>query len=213
MRILLADDHDLFAEMAKFYLERLGGEAQVEIVSNFAQARARAVVPPAFDMILLDLHMPGMKGLSGLTRMMEELPGVPVAIMSGSTNRADIRAALRTGCAGFIPKTLRGVELMRALESILRGERYIPKSLMVEYGDDLAPEPDGDVSPATDDLTAREAEVFEALLAGSKNKEIAARLGISEVTVKIHLRNIFTKIGARNRGDAIRIGLTRRTRN
>lgn len=212
MRILLADDHDLFAEMAKFYLERGSGEVQVEIVANFAQARARALASPAFDLILLDLHMPGMQGLSGLTRMMEELPGVPVAIMSGSTNRADIRAALRTGCAGFIPKTLRGGELTRALESILRGQRYIPKSLMVDYGDDLAPEPDGDLTPATDDLTAREGEVFEALLAGSKNKEIAARLGISEVTVKIHLRNIFTKIGARNRGDAIRIGLTRHQR-
>ncbi len=212
MRLLLADDHQLFAEMAKFYLEGVGAGTVVEIASSFAQARARVLATPAFDLILLDLHMRGMRGLTGLTRMMAERPGVPVAILSGSSNRADIRAALRTGCSGFIPKTLHGRDLIQALDVILRGGRYVPTALLVDSGDGAESEPDGDLAPAAGGLTAREAEVFEALLAGSKNKEIAARLGISEVTVKIHLRNVFIKIGARNRGDAIRIGLTRRPR-
>ncbi|MDR3515018.1 MAG: response regulator transcription factor [Azospirillaceae bacterium] len=208
MRILLADDHDLFAEMVKFYLERIGKDVTVQVVPNYAQARTHALTPPGFDLILLDLFMPGMHGLSGLTRLMAEIPGVPIALVSGSTNRNDVRGALRAGAAGFIPKTLSGSALMEALETVVSGGRFLPPSIPLD-DDDQGTESDKESGDGFSGLTVREAEVFQALLAGRQNKEIAIQLGIAEITVKLHLRNVFHKIGARNRGDAIRIGLTR----
>ena len=202
MRILLADDHDLFADMTKFYLERLRPGVSVEVVPSFPRACAALNGAP-FDLVLLDLNMPGMHGLSGLERMIQLCPGIPVVMISGSTGPNDVRRAFRAGAAGFIPKTLSGAALMAALEVVLAGDRYLPASML---SDGPMPKAETGLAPESH-LTPRENEVFEALLSGGPNKEIARDLGISEITVKVHLKSIYAKIGARNRGEAIRIGL------
>jgi len=201
MRILVADDHLLFADMMEGFLAALWPDAAVAKARTLGEAETLVAAGP-FDFILLDLNMPGMNGLAGLSRLRAMAPGSRIAMVSGQMRRTDIRGALRAGADGFLPKNMRGEVFASALRLIAAGGRYVPEGALDE--DEAA------VAPA-EDLTPREQEVLEQLSGGRSNREIAANLTVSEVTVKMHLLSIFRKLGAKNRGDAIRIALTRRT--
>jgi two-component system nitrate/nitrite response regulator NarL len=208
MNILIADDHELFSELIKTVVESQGLAAAVRTYKNFDSAHAavgtrKAGTDRNFDLILLDMRMPGMNGLSGLRRMLEVAAGAPVAIISGMLTPAEAREVMRDGAAGFLPKTMPLAELADAIKKLATGERYVPKFLMAG-GDPDAVAPRKETSVA--DLTDREREVLDELMQGWSNKQIGENLGISEITVKSHLMHLFRKIGARNRTDAARIG-------
>ena len=137
---------------------------------------------------------------AGLERLKALRPDLRIAVVSVQVRQADMKAALKAGAVGFVPKSVSGDVFSHALKLMLAGGRYIPEMLLD------APE---EVPTAPGDMTLREAEVFDALLGGRTNGEIADLLQIKEPTVKMHLQRIFQKIGAKNRGDAIRIGLQR----
>lgn len=208
MDILIADDHELFCALIKEVIEAKKIAAAVETCRNFNQALAsvkqrKDTRHDTFNLILLDMHMPGMNGLSGLRTMMELAPSTPVAIISGALKPPEARQAVREGAAGFLPKTMPLSELAVALGTLLSGGRYLPEFLMADTSEDS-------VTPKTarvgrDDLTTREWEVLDELKQGWSNKQIAENLGISEITVKSHLMHLFRKLGARNRTDAVRI--------
>lgn len=217
MHVLLADDHDLFTDMMKFFIEDIYPDASVTTVSNFADALSRIVSGESFDIVMLDLNMPGMDPTSGIARMRAAAGDTPVVIISGSTEGELVRACLRNGASGFVPKTLSSNKLLAALKLVLAGERYIPSAALETSDADSAFAPSATPPPtraaastngtAGDEgnaLTSREQEVLEALLKGISNKEIARDLGISQYTVKIHLQKIYRKIGAKSRADAIR---------
>ena len=201
LRVLLADDHDLFADMMGSFIEAVEPGIEFATVRNLHLVRDRLRAGENFDLILLDLNMPGMEGLSGLDLVQQERPGQRVALISGSARVSDMRAAFRGGAVGFLSKTLSGDVFAGALRVMLAGGKYLPEAMLGE-----ASEPAG---PA-DQLTQRESEVFEQLMGGRSNREIADNLGITEVTIKVHMQAIFRKLGAKNRGDAIRIGMTRK---
>lgn len=206
--VLIADDHDLFCDMLKYFLESITPDIRVEAVGSLAEAAALITGGKQFDLILLDLNMPGMNGLSGLTRVVEQCPAIPVALISGTYRANDVRAAIRYGAAGFIPKTLPAQALRGALATILKGECFLPPNLPSHDSGSHAHGGQPTAATPLAQLTAREAEVFEQLLGGRSNKEIGQNLRISEMTVKTHLQNIFMKLGAKSRADAIRIGLS-----
>lgn len=202
MRCLLADDHEMFADMFKSYLEAKLPVSLVVTAASLTEALDAAAAQD-FDLILLDLRMPGMRLPDGIAQMQEIQKGVPIAVISGTANVADGLAAMQAGAAGFIPKTLSGEDLVAATARLLEGERYTPPNL-----------PGSDVqgsAEATDErpkqLTRRELAVLQELCAGKQNKEIGRALGIAEQTVKIHLQGIFRKLGAKNRADAVRIAM------
>lgn len=209
MNILIADDHELFADLVKTVIETQELAAAVRAFKNFDTAYAavgtrKSGEPRNFDLILLDMRMPGMNGLTGLRRMLEIADGAPVAIISGMLTPAEAREVMRDGAAGFLPKTMSLVELADAIKCLARGDRYIPKFLMAAAAADaVAPRKEARLG----DLTDREREVLDELMQGWSNKQIGENLGISEITVKTHLMHLFRKIGARNRTDAMRIGL------
>jgi DNA-binding NarL/FixJ family response regulator len=162
------------------------------------------------DLVLLDLQMPGMNGFEGFDRMKAALPEVPIVIVSGYSDKRTINAALERGASGFVPKTATGKTLIRALEGVLDGERYIPSSLLEENDapsifDQTAKRAGPIEDSPLNKLTEREAEALRLLIAGKTNKQIAIALGLQEITVKIHLRNCYKKIGATNRADAVRL--------
>lgn len=212
MNILIADDHDLVGEMLKMTLERQAG-TKVLTVRTFddafrAAGTRRSGDPIPYDIILLDVRMPGMNGLSGLRRMRELVGKVPVAIMSGMLTPAEARQVMHEGAAGFVPKTLPVDELVEAVRKMANGERFVPRFLMVSE-DNAAVARRDDSAIGFDGLTPREADVLKELVQGWTNKQIAQNLGVSEVTVKTHLIGLFRKIGAKNRADAVRIALAR----
>jgi len=197
MHLLLADDHVLVRDALKSYIERLAEDATVHAVSSFPEAYALAQREAGLDLIILDLRMPGMDGLEGLTRMRALRPNTPVVIMSGLARQQDIAEALDAGAAGFFPKTLNGPALVSAVRLVLAGERFVPS--MEHAATTAKVQPDSDVTSA---LTAREREVLDLLTKGLSNKEIARQLDLQEVTIKLHVRGICRKLGAKNRTQA-----------
>ncbi len=214
MRILYADDHSLVREALKPHLLKLGPETEVieaGSVDEALQLVAEAAKDKrAVELVLLDLQMPGMNGFEGFDRVKAALPDVPIVIISGYSDKRTINAALERGARGFVPKTATGKTLVRALEAVIDGERYIPASLLEENDSPSIFDQTAKRNTPLEDsplnkLTEREAEALRLLIAGKTNKQIAIALGLQEITVKIHLRNCYKKIGATNRADAVRL--------
>lgn len=201
MRILLADDHHLVREAIASYLTRAAADIVCIEASDFQQVRERLADGTAFDLVILDYHMPGMNGLAGLDQVKQSLPQIPVAILSGAMDAQAAERALERGAAGVIMKNLRGTALLTALRLMAAGETYVPRSVVDALPGRRA------ARPSFDNLTPRELDCIEHLVRGSPNREIAERLAISEITVKLHLNSAFKKMGARNRSDAVRIAM------
>lgn len=197
MRVLLADDHNLVRDALKNYVERLEPESEVLTAQSLADAVAVADRSGEIDLVILDLKMPGMDGLKGLREMRERMPGTPVVLMSGAASQEDVRAALELGARGFLPKTISGQALVSALRLILAGERFVPLDAFEEEGEAVTVRVEGAVP-----LTHRESEVLTYLEKGWSNKEIARALDLQEVTIKLHIRGICRKLGAKNRTQA-----------
>jgi DNA-binding NarL/FixJ family response regulator len=197
LRILLADDHPLFAEALQVLIERNMPASTMTVVGDFDAARKALGGAPSFDLAILDLHMPGGGGIDGLARVIKEFPQTPVLVISGSASQADVGRALDLGIKGFLPKNLSPQVIAAALQVIASGGTYVP----ADYAGPRAAPTDGAATGGTA-LTPREAEVLRLLAAGQANKEIARELALQEITVKLHVRNIFRKLGVRNRVEA-----------
>ena len=198
MRILIADDHDLVREAIAAYL-RTGGVEAVDHASSLDGAlSAVASAESAYDVILLDYGMPGMSGLNGLTRMREAAEGTPVALISGTANRAVAEEALAMGAAGFVPKTMAAGSLVNAVNFMAAGEQYAPVKWMTEIEKE-------DAHPLVGKLSERELQVLGGLCHGKSNKEIARDLDLQEVTIKLHVKTLCRKLEAKNRTQAAMI--------
>lgn len=205
MKIILADDHAVVREGFVPFLETLSPAVTVLEAADFAQAEDLARTTPSLALVILDLYMPGMNGMDGVKSIRELLPQVPLAILSGSMRHDDARHALACGAAAYLPKTMRGKALISALRLVLDGERYIPAFLADPHdvaADQPAPAREPDQFMA---LTSRERMILAAVIDGKTNKLIARDLGIQEVTIKAHIRNIFRKLGVANRTEAAKV--------
>jgi len=189
-RLLLADDHDLVRETIADFMRSQDGFI-VEVADSFDAALSVVGRSAPFDLVLLDFQMPGMDALSGLAKMRAQAH-CPVAILSGTAPPDVARRALRAGAAGFLPKTLDPQSLVAAVRHMLVGEIYAP----LDFLEEDAPLYDG---PR---LTPRERDVLVGVSEGKSNKEIARDLDIQEVTVKLHLKTLSRKLGAKNRTHA-----------
>jgi DNA-binding NarL/FixJ family response regulator len=204
MRILLADDHDLVRDTIEEFLKRLAEDLQVHHAATLPQTLDVVRKAADLDLILLDLRMPGMNGLAGLKAVQAESGRVPIVILSGETDPETIRNALQAGAAGFVPKTMRGTTLLNALRLVLAGERYVPHILLSEPA---GPTDAGAGDQGLAALTRRERDVMRLLVEGLPNKEIGRRLKIEVVTVALHLRSIYRKLGVSSRTQAVRMAL------
>lgn len=191
-RVLLADDHDLVRDTLADYLRHEGG-FEVAVAGGLEEALDAVRAQGGFDLVLLDYRMPGMEALAGLARMQAQA-ACPVAILSGTAPPEVARRALRAGAAGFLPKTLSPRALIAAVRCILDGEVFEPREFLE------SDRPSGDGAEVS--LTARERDVLTGVSDGKSNKEIARDLAIQEVTVKLHLKTLSRKLGARNRTHA-----------
>lgn len=194
MRLLIADDHDLVRETIGAFLEQEKG-VQVTHASNFTEALDAVRKASVFDLVLLDYSMPGMEGLTGLQTMLKENGGNPVALISGTANKAIAEEALKMGAAGFLPKTLAAKTLTNAVKFMAMGETFAPIDFMTAEAEDAQPGL----------LTTREKQVLKGIAEGKSNKEIARDIELREVTVKLHVKTLSRKLGAKNRTHAAMI--------
>ena len=192
--ILIADDHDLVRDTIAAYLETVEG-FKVLTAATLDEALENMRGLDAIDLLILDYNMPGMNGLNGLDRAAKAFPATKVVLMSGVANRDVANAAMAQGAHGFIPKSLTAKSLVNAIKFVLSGERYFP----FEFGtSETSPDPSG----AFANLSDREMQTLEQLCIGLSNKEIARNLGVQEVTVKLHVKNVLAKLGVSNRTQA-----------
>lgn len=208
MRILIVDDHQLVREALAYYLK--AGDEQIEVVeAGSLDEVMRRPQKPGFDVVLLDYRLPGVTGDSAVAIACQHFRETPVIVLSGAVTRDEARAALARGAAGVISKEIEGRQLMATIRGIIDGESDIFG--LYEPASAAAPAPLRQAGPASLSLSNREAQVAQLLVDGLSNKEIAKALGIADITVRLHLRRVFSKLGARSRTDAVRIILTSRS--
>ena len=202
MRILLADDHDLFRAGLGMVLQGLGDVVEVTQADSLSAAIDCVDQMPELDLALLDLNMPAMNGMTGLRQFRQQFPLIPVVIISGSDSPADAQQALDAGASGYIHKSSPPQVVLSALQLVLAGGVYVPPQALRR--DDEAPAALPPMHKGKlGGLTARQIDVLRLLAAGKPNKLIARELGLSEGTVKIHLSTIFRVLDVNNRTEAV----------
>ena len=207
MQVLIADDHRLVTDALAEYLKEIDPDVEVTKVETLDQATENISRLGEYDLVLLDLGMPGMNGLEGLTILRHRFPEVPVAMISGIANSRQIIDAFSRGAVGFLPKDLSPGTIIKALELILSGEKYIPSKIVSERAVHEAlssKRKNNSWEPGNplNRLTAREREVLSFLVKGYSNREIAQEIGTKEVTAAFHLGGVFKKLGVSNRTQA-----------
>ena len=140
--------------------------------------------------------------------MRRRFPDLPIVILTGNPDQSDAYKCLEKGARGYIPKTIGAQAMLNALKLVLSGEKFLPSMLVAESErlEDQVIHPGGSARPrpsTLDKLTKREREVLSLLTGGHPNKEIARRLGLREITVKVHLKGVYRKLGVINRTQAV----------
>ncbi len=211
MRVLVADDHSLFRDGIVSLLQAAGLDV-VGQADNGEQAVAEAHrLRP--DVVLMDIQMPGLNGIEATRRIKNELPDVQVVMLTVSQDDADLFRALKAGARGYLLKSLTSEEFIDLLEGLGRGDAPLPRQLAARLIEGIARQPEPAVDAAQiEGLTRRERELLGLVAAGLSNKAIAGQLGVSENTVKYHMKNILQKLNLHNRAEAaayaVRTGLT-----
>lgn len=212
MRVIIIDDHALFRGGLKGLLEQRNIDvAGVAADGNEGIELARQIRP---DIILLDLRMPGMGGLEVLPVLRKDLPDTPVVMLTTSNDESDLIKALRSGAQGYLLKDMEPEELVGALRDIEIGKNVVAADLtdalarMVQ-GENTLDDNDGPFS----ELTPRETEILCLLAEGQSNKLIARNLGISDGTVKLHVKAILRKLNIHSRVEAAVMAVEHGLRN
>lgn len=194
MRILIADDHDLLRDTLVAFLGAAEG-FEIGTAASYTEARQRIREDKAYDLVLLDYKMPGMQGLDSLREALDLEGGQRVALISGEATREIAEQALEMGAAGFVPKTLPAKSLVNAVRFMAMGEKYAPIDFMTAHEEE-------EEHPLAKKLTPREIDVLRGLGDGKSNKEIARDLGLTEPTVKLHMKTLYRKLEVNNRTQA-----------
>ena len=202
MRILIVDDHALFRQGLRFLLRDL--DEQLDISESGDCAQALALAAEVFDIVLLDLHMPGVAGIEALTSMRQAFETSRIVVLSGEEDPRQVRRAIDAGAVGFIPKSSTPEVLLSALRLVLADGIYLP-TVALKGVDEPAPGASEAISGdrLRDTLSERQVDVLRKAVQGKANKVIARELSISEGTVKAHLSAAFRALGVHNRTEAV----------
>lgn len=195
MRILVVDDHALFREGVKLMLERFARPASLVEAGSVEEALAAAAKGDVFDLILLDLNLPGMKGADGVRLIRQRFPASPIVVLTGVESGEAVKACMQNGAQAYLPKSAGTEVMLGALRTVLEGGQYFPSRSGLP-GDGVL---GAQMRPSPWKLTLRQVEVLALISRGHSNKEIARDLGMSENTVRTHLAAIFREMGARSR--------------
>ena len=201
MDVLVVDDHTLFREGLKFLLRELDPSLGIDEAGDCAAALER-VSARRHDLVLLDLNLPGLRGMDALAALRAAVPEVPTVVLSGEDDPQLVRSAIKAGAMGFIPKSSTREVLIQALRLVFAGGVYLPPAALDTHAA-AAPAAAYAPGPAPLGLTPRQMEVLRCVIQGKPNKSIARELDISEGTVKAHLSAVMQSLGARNRTEAV----------
>ncbi len=202
--LLVVEDHALVREGLVLTLRQIEPDTTVEEASDANAASALLAQGRVFDLVLLDLGLPGIDGLSFLATLRKKYPAQPVVILSAFDDAHTIDKAMQGGAAGFVPKSFSSERLLAAVREVLAGRVFTPARPDLAA---LAPSPRSPIhrnaKPEDFGLTERQAEVLALMVSGKSNRHIAELLGLTEGTVKIHMTAIFKALGVSSRTQAM----------
>ena len=198
IRVLTVDDHPLLREGIAALIET---EEDMELIGEASNGREaleqfRKLRP---DVTLMDLQMPEMSGIDAISAIRGEFPDARIIVLTTHPGDFQVSRALKAGARAYLLKGMLRKELVETIRAVHAGQKRLSSEIAAEIAEH-----------ATDcDLTPREIDVLRFVAAGNANKEIAAQLSLTEVTVKSHIKNILSKLGAKDRTHAVTIGLKR----
>ncbi|MFC2022769.1 response regulator [Chloroflexota bacterium] len=201
IRILIVDDHPLIRRGLSAVITEIDGMSVVGEAMDGLQAikRARDLSP---DVVLMDIFMPTMNGVEATAVLLRNHPWIKVMMLTISDKEEDLYSAIKAGASGYLLKNVRPNDLVDAINQVVQGGAIITPNLAPRLLDELLEERAGSEVTSSTALTARERDVLELVSAGLSNREIAAKLFVSENTIKTHLRNVMDKYHFKNRAEA-----------
>ena len=197
MRVIVVDDHALFRDGVAALLGAWGHAVVGQAASGEEAIRLVDALAP--QLVLMDVRMPGLSGVETTLRIKARHPEIAIVMLTVSEDEEDLFTAIKAGAQGYLLKDLESAQLRKLLEAVERGEAAITPATALRIVREFLRENVARSDP--DRLTDREIEVLRLVTAGLRNKEIAARLGITENTTKYHLKNILEKLHAESRAE------------
>jgi DNA-binding NarL/FixJ family response regulator len=199
-KFLIADDHPLFRGALVGALQPLFNNVDIIQSDSFDSTMDALQNNTGFDLILLDLNMPGCENFYGLIRVSKDFPDIPVAVVSASDSGEVISKVMNLGAKGFIPKSTPAQTIAEALKQILDGNTWLPEGTDINIERDA---PTFDIAKLVGELTPKQFQVLKLLQNGLLNKQIAFDLCITEATVKAHISAVFRKFKVNTRTQAV----------
>ena len=205
LKLLVVEDHALVREGLVRLLAQVDEEVSVSGKPDFESALALLDAEEDFDLILLDLALPGIDGFAGLDILRKRFPAIPVVVVSAFDDVPTVSRVMNHGASGFIPKAFSGEALLSAVREVLDGNIFLPGASSGARLDSLAPLPSSGISvqPVDIGLTDRQSQVLALMVRGLSNRDIAEQLQLSEGTVKIHATAVFKTLGVSSRTQAL----------
>ena len=212
MQILITDDHQLFADGLRLVLEDIAEVTSCTVALSGEAALAILDEETKYDLIVVDLHLPGIDGTSLLRSLDARQSSIPLIVISATDSVEEIKGALDLGARGFIPKSFDRVEIQAALKIIIAGEKFVPADISekirrIEQSKSSFPDmPDRVTSLG---ITKRQFDVLTYVAKGYSNKQIANSLFLTEHTIKVHIKALFKSLQASNRTQLVQIAETK----
>ncbi len=200
--VLVIDDHPLYGAALESALHHVFEGCEIETATTLGdgiKALARGFRP---DMVLLDLKLPDVTGISGFLRLREELPDAPVVVISSLTSDEVIQAVMDAGAAGFVPKDAPMAELRAALCEVRNGLTYLPKGFTRTRHTPQKMRDMQEVARRIAELTPQQTRIMKLICVGKPNKQIAYEMDLAEATVKAHITALLRRLGVQNRTQA-----------
>ncbi len=206
IRILIADDHQLVIDGIKLMLST---EADLDCTgeANSAEEALELLAKETFDVVLLDINLPGMNGVEACKQIRRDYPSVKVLILSMLKEASLIKLLLRHGASGYLLKNAGKEEVMKALRRVCQGEKYYSPEVSEIIMSSLSGEASRQKASPFPRLSRREKQVLQLIVDEYTTAEIAEKLSISFGTVETHRRNLLIKLGARNTAGLVRISM------
>ncbi len=209
IRILVVDDHRLFAAGMSSVLRMLRRPVEVKEIYNGMQALTELERDVEYDLVLADIEMPSVSGIDLLLALKAREICIPLIIVSATEHAREVERAMSAGARGYIPKSTAPEAMLEAVERVLQGDVYLPDDLWTRVRTSVGAQsrrptvtPSGATGP---NLSSRQHEILDLMESGKTNKQIAEVLGISQSTVKFHIAGLFRELNVRTRTECVHV--------